>query len=314
MMISTTKNRNKNQNRDQLMVAFKGLKYGAFAGFVATWSISSVIVVAELLLGLQIGAFYSIMGISLGVDNVIAATSMAFGLHLLIGTIIGAVFGVIGIRWKKVRMFNPYKSILVGMGAGMIVWLVLFLPIATFLVQPAINSITTMLAIESQDPVFSEDINQSIRNITLTAIAFHLIWGAIFGFIISSLLRIRLFRIKQHYNDIVNIDPNIRLVTICDSDGKTMYSRHREGVENLLTPEETKKSLEMAMTGWKVRSEVSHKIGKGRYVLAEYEKIKRITMPFGDDYLLYLTTEVQANHMNIINRIRKLEAGLKYSR
>jgi hypothetical protein len=314
MMISTTKNRNKNQNRNQLMVAFKGLKYGAFAGFVATWSISSVIVVTELLLGLQIGAFYSIMGISLGVDNVIAATSMAFGLHLLIGTIIGAVFGVIGIRWKKVRMFNPYKSLLVGMAAGMIVWLVLFLPIATFLVQPAINSITTMLAIESQDPVFSEDINQSIRNITLTAIAFHLIWGAIFGFIISSLLRIRLFRIKQHYNDIVNIDPNIRLVTICDSDGKTMYSRHREGVENLLTPEETKKSLEMAMTGWKVRSEVSHKIGKGRYVLAEYEKIKRITMPFGDDYLLYLTTEVQANHMNIINRIRKLEAGLKYSR
>jgi predicted transcriptional regulator len=314
MMLSITKNRNKNQNRNQLMVAFKGLKYGAFAGFVATWSISSVIVVTELLLGLQIGAFYSIMGISLGVDNVIAATSMAFGLHLLIGTIIGAVFGVIGIRWKKVRMFNPYKSLLVGMGAGMIVWLVLFLPIATFLVQPAINSITTMLAIESQDPVFSEDINQSIRNITLTAIAFHLIWGAIFGFIISSLLRIRLFRIKQHYNDIVNIDPNIRLVTICDSDGKTMYSRHREGVENLLTPEETKKSLEMAMTGWKVRSEVSHKIGKGRYVLAEYEKIKRITMPFGDDYLLYLTTEVQANHMNIINRIRKLEAGLKYSR
>lgn len=304
-MISTAKNRNKNQNRNQLMVTFKGLKYGAFAGFVATWSISSVIVVTELLLGLQIGAFYSIMGISLGVDNVIAATSMAFGLHLLIGTIIGAVFGVIGIRWKKVRMFNPYKSLLVGMGAGMIVWLVLFLPIATFLVQPAINSITTMLAIESQDPVFSEDINQSIRNITLTAI---------FGFIISSLLRIRLFRIKQHYNDIVNIDPNIRLVTICDSDGKTMYSRHREGVENLLTPEETKKSLEMAMTGWKVRSEVSHKIGKGRYVLAEYEKIKRITMPFGDDYLLYLTTEVQANHMNIINRIRKLEAGLKYSR
>jgi predicted transcriptional regulator len=314
MMISTTKNRNKNQNRNQLMVAFKGLKYGAFAGFIATWSISSVIVVTELLLGLQIGAFYSIMGISLGVDNVITATSMAFGLHLLIGTIIGAVFGVIGIRWKKVRMFNPYKSLLVGMGAGMIVWLVLFLPIATFLVQPAINSITTMLAIESQDPVFSEDINQSIRNITLTAIAFHLVWGAIFGFIISSLLRIRLFRIKQHYNDIVNIDPNIRLVTICDSDGKTMYSRHREGVENLLTPEETKKSLEMAMTGWKVRSEVSHKIGKGRYVLAEYEKIKRITMPFGDDYLLYLTTEVQANHMNIINRIRKLEAGLKYSR
>jgi hypothetical protein len=311
-MLSITKSRNKDKN--QVMVIFKGVKYGAFAGFIATWSLSSVIIVTELLLGLPIGAFYSIMGISLGIDDVTAATSTAFGLHLLIGTIIGAAFGVIGIRWKKVRMLNPYKSSLVGMGAGMIVWLVLFLPITAFLVEPAINSITAILAIESQDPVSSEDIIQSITNITLIAIAFHLIWGAIFGFIISSLLRIRLFRIKQHYNDIVNIDPNIRLVTICDSDGKTMYSRHRQGVENLLTPEETKKSLEMAMTGWKVRSELSHKIGKGKYVVAEYEKIKRITMPFGDDYLLYLTTEVQANHLNIINRIRKLEAGLKYSR
>lgn len=56
---------------------------------------------------------------------------------------------------------------------------------------------------------------------------------------------------------------------------------------NLFTPEESKKSLERATfkTGWKVRSELSHKIGRGKYVVAEYEKIKRITMPFGDDYL-----------------------------
>lgn len=146
--------------------------------------------------------------------------------------------------------------------------------------QPAINSITTILAVGSQQAVFSEDVNLSIRNITLVAISFHLIWGAIFGIIISSLLRIRLFKIKQHYNDIINIDPDIRLVTICDSEGKTIYSHHREGVKNLLTADESKKSIEMAMTGWRVRSELSHKIGRGRYVVAEYERIKRITMPF----------------------------------
>jgi hypothetical protein len=92
-----------------------------------------------------------------------------------------------------------------------------------------------------------------------------------------------------------------------------MYSRHRQGVKNLLTPEESKKSLEMAMMGWKVRSDLSHKIGKGKYVVAEYERIKRITMPFGEDYLLYLTTETKADHLDITNRIRRLEAGLKYS-
>lgn len=314
-MLSLAKDRNMNSNkkRNELMVTFKGVKYGAFAGFIATWSISSVIAVTELLLGLSMGTFYSIIGISLGANSTMTAASIAFGLHLLIGTTIGAVFGIIGIRWKKLRMLNPYKSALVGMGAGIVVWLVLFLPITLFLVQPAINSITTILAMESQRALVSEDINQSITNITLAAIGFHLIWGAIFGFIISSLLRIRLFGIKQHYRDTVNIDPNIRLVTICDSEGNTMYSRHRQGVENLLTPEESRKSLEMAMTGWKVRSDLSDKIGKGRYVIAEYERIKRITMPFGDDYLLYLTTEIRADHLDIINRIRRLEAGLKYS-
>ena len=116
-MYSVTKNASKNvsYNRNEVLVTFKGVKYGAFAGFVATWSISSVIVVTELLLGLNIGAFYSIMGISLGITDITTATSIAFGLHLLFGTIIGALFGAIGIRWKKVRMLNPYKSSLVGM-------------------------------------------------------------------------------------------------------------------------------------------------------------------------------------------------------
>jgi predicted transcriptional regulator len=313
-MLSIIKNRKrKRKNRNELLIIFKGVKYGAFAGFVATWSISSLIVVIELLLGLKIATFYSIMGLSLGLNNVTAAAYAAFGLHLLTGTIIGAVLGAIGIRWKKVRMLNPYKSALVGIGAGILIWLILFLPITALLVQPSINRITMTLAVESQQAVLSEDINQSIRNIVLNAVVFHLVWGAIFGFIISCLLRIRLFRIKQHYNDIININPNIRLVTICDTDGRMIYSRHRQGVKNLLTPEESKKSLKMAMTGWKVRSELSHKIGKGRYVLAEYEKIKRITMPFGDDYLLYVTTEIEADHFNIINRIRRLEAGLNYS-
>jgi hypothetical protein len=301
------------KNKNEVMVIFKGIKYGAFAGFIATWSISSLIAIIELLVGLKISTFYSIMGISLGLNNVATAAYAGFGLHLLTGTILGAVLGAIGIRWKKVRMLNPYKSSLAGMGVGIVIWLVLFLPITALLVEPSINRITIILAIESQHIVLSENINQSIRNIAISAIAFHLVWGAIFGFIISSLLRIRLFKIKQHYKDIVNINPNIRLVTICDAEGKMMYSRHRQGVKNLLSTEESKESLGMAMTAWKIRTKLAPKIGKGKYVLAEYEKIKRITMPFGDDLLLYVTTEPEANHSNIINRTRKLEVGLKYS-
>ena len=110
---------------------------------------------------------------------------------------------------------------------------------------------------------------------------------------------------KKMHEDIININPRIRLVTICDSNGRVMYSEHREGVKNLLTPEESKESLELALNSWKTRTKLASKIGKGKYVLAEYEKIKRITMPLGNDdnHLLYITTEVQADHSNIIRRI-----------
>jgi hypothetical protein len=301
------------KGKNELFVAFKGAKYGSAAGFIATWSISSAIAAAEFALHLQIGTFYSIIGISLGLNNATTAAYMGFGLHLLTGTVLGAVLGAIGIRWKRIRMLNPYKSSLVGIGAGLVIWSVLFLPITTLLIQPSIQRIVVVLAVTSQQPVLSEDLSRSVANITLMAIVFHLIWGAIFGFIMSSLLRIREFRIKQHYTDIINIDPRIRLVTLCDTNGTIMYSRHRQGVTNLLSNEESKKSLELAMNAWKTRSELAPKIGKGKYVLAEYEKIKRITMPFGNDLLLYLTTEVTADHSNILNRIRRLEAGLKYS-
>ena len=89
---------------------------------------------------------------------------------------------------------------------------------------------------------------------------------------------------EKMYEDIMNIDARIRLVTICDSNGRVVYSEHREGVKNLLTPEESKESLELVVNSWKTRTKLAPKIGKGKYVLAEYEKIKRITMPLGDDY------------------------------
>jgi len=303
---------NKNKSRNELLVTLKGVKYGAFGGFIATLLIALAIAAAGLAFGFQMGTFYSVIGISLGLNNIVNAAYVGFGLHLLIGTLLGIALGAIGIRWKKIRMLIPYKSSLFGVGAGVVIWLILFLPITSLLIQPSIQRIVVILAIAWQKAILADQLSHSITNIALIAIVFHVIWGAIFGFAISSLLRIRVYKIKQHYKDIMNIDPKIRLVTICDTNGNIIFYRHRQGVQNLLTKDESKKSLEMAMAAWKVRSELSDKIGKGMYVLAEYEKIKRITMPFGDDFLLYLTTEVEVDHSSIYDRIRSLEAGLKY--
>jgi hypothetical protein len=110
------------------------------------------------------------------------------------------------------------------------------------------------------------------------------------------------------HRQIMDLDLSIRLVTICTNNGQITYSDHREGVKNLLTPEESKKSLELAINAWKIRNELAPKIGKGKYVLAEYERIKRITMPLSDNkHLVYITTEIPSDHDNIINAVRQLK-------
>ena len=177
------------------ILTYKGAVYGALAGFIATWSISTAIAASEVVLGLQISTFYSIMGISLGLNNVITAAYMGFGLHLLTGTIIGAVLGAIGIRWKKIRMLNPLENTLTGMGAGIVIWLVLFLPLTSLFIQPSIQRIVNLES-ELQYPLLSEDMNQLIQKIALGAIAFHLVWGAVFSYIMRSLVRIREFKMR----------------------------------------------------------------------------------------------------------------------
>lgn len=177
------------------ILTYKGAVYGVFAGFIATWSISTAIAASEVVIGLQISTFYSIMGISLGLNNVVTAAYMGFGLHLLTGTIIGAVLGAIGIRWKKIRMLNPLENTLTGMGAGIVIWLVLFLPLTSLFIQPSIQRIVSLES-ELQYPLLSEDMNQLIQKIALGAIAFHLIWGAVFSYIMRSLVRIREFKMR----------------------------------------------------------------------------------------------------------------------
>jgi hypothetical protein len=116
---------------------------------------------------------------------------------------------------------------------------------------------------------------------------------------------------QRVHQEIMNLDPKVRLVTICDMNGKIMFSDHRSDVANLLSPEESKRSLEMAINAWKERTKLAPKIGRGKYVLAEYEKIKRITMPLGENHLLYITTGVEADHTKIINGVRQVASTVE---
>ena len=113
---------------------------------------------------------------------------------------------------------------------------------------------------------------------------------------------------KYHklYQTIQNLDSKIRFVTIIDFEGRLLSGGQKEGVTDYLKPDFQRESLRHAMDAWKLRNKFSGSIGKGKYAIAEYEKLKRITIPLEDDKLIYLTCEPQIIHDELIKTILKL--------
>jgi len=105
---------------------------------------------------------------------------------------------------------------------------------------------------------------------------------------------------------ILNIEPKIRIATLFDLNGTVMSTTHRDDVKIIVSYEESLKSLQQAAKSWKLRAEVADKIGKGKFVLASYEKIDRITIPFGDSLMVNVTTDPDADYQNIVNEVKKL--------
>lgn len=104
---------------------------------------------------------------------------------------------------------------------------------------------------------------------------------------------------------------HVRFAGICDETGEIRYGGQRNGLVRILSPEETKRSMLQALARWKLRGELGAKSGRGKYAMAEYEKIKRITIPMDETHLLLVTTDIEANHGNIIEHILKLKARVR---
>ena len=82
-----------------------------------------------------------------------------------------------------------------------------------------------------------------------------------------------------------------RFAAICDQDGGILWNSHRNDVDNILTLDETKASLKRSIDSWKERDALSDKIGKGKYAIVGYDKIKRITVPLRNGHMLFVSVE-----------------------
>ena len=82
-----------------------------------------------------------------------------------------------------------------------------------------------------------------------------------------------------------------RFAAICDQEGNILWNSQRNEVDNILTLDETKASLKRSIDTWRDRESLSEKIGKGRYAIVGYDKIKRITVPLHNGHMLFVSVE-----------------------
>jgi len=90
---------------------------------------------------------------------------------------------------------------------------------------------------------------------------------------------------------ILEANKNVRYACICDGDGNILWNSRRNDIQSLITLEDTKASLKMALENWKKRDNITAKIGKGKYAIVGYEKLKRVTVPMRNNHLLYVHVE-----------------------
>ncbi len=108
---------------------------------------------------------------------------------------------------------------------------------------------------------------------------------------------------------LLHSDSHIRFVAISNMDGNILASINREGMNNILTEDETENSLQRAISSWKSRRELFDKTGEGKYALVVYEKLKRITIPIDKEHLIYITFDSDGNNRDVVQAVLNLKPG-----
>ena len=112
---------------------------------------------------------------------------------------------------------------------------------------------------------------------------------------------------KQLCDEILKMDNKIRAAAIYDEG--IFYHKMQDRLISYLTSEESEISLAQAVYRWASRKKMASKIGQPIYSMAKYERIYRVTIPVGKAGLILVSTELNSNIEEIVERIREVKNG-----
>lgn len=113
--------------------------------------------------------------------------------------------------------------------------------------------------------------------------------------------------IQEAAQQLLKLSPSVRIVSLCDLKGNLIFSARSKKVKVLLDKRQSLSSLKAAAKDWKQRKKLSRTLGSCKYVVAEYDKVKRIVMPAGRNHLLYVTATSSFDHNKVIRKVKSFK-------
>ncbi len=158
---------------------------GAASGLIASLALSALMLLAERVAGLPVGTFYLVLvsAISQAQDYNTVAIVRGLLLHLLAGTVIGAVLSAPFAASKRAYRTLGTLSPAYGLAAGALVWAALFLPVTYGSMVPLLQALDSQSVISQRAPVGETfrvavaDLLAMTDRIIYTALAFNMFFG-----------------------------------------------------------------------------------------------------------------------------------------
>ncbi len=138
-----------------------GMKAGAIGGLIGTLVLGVVTLLGQSSTNTEIFFITVARRLGMGSTSVVGG----WGLHILTGVVAGSIFVGTTARVKQLGLTNIRKAVAVGVGAGISIWSVLFLPVTAVLVP------------------------ENLNGLVIGALIFHIIYGTITASIAFILLR-----------------------------------------------------------------------------------------------------------------------------
>jgi len=106
--------------------------------------------------------------------------------------------------------------------------------------------------------------------------------------------------------EILSIDPNVRFA-VAFREGERLGGGYRDNVSSFLSPDEVNTSLSYACQRWETRKNLAHRIGKAKFSITEYEKVRQITLPVDEKTLLLVSLETNVEYFRVVEILLNLK-------